>query len=155
MSKDAADLAGVTEDHRLFFRVDAVKANLAPPDQAKWFRLRSIGLGNNSDGPEDHVQVVETWEWPNPLANVTVWDLREVQKQVNEKPRRLDVRANDWIGYLIIDVLKLDPENKAHHAKTKKLFETWRKNNMFKVVSRPDEKRRMRDYVEVKEWAND
>jgi hypothetical protein len=155
MSKDAADLAGVTDDHRLFFRVDAVKSNMAPPDQAKWFRLKPIGLGNNSDGPEDIVQVVERWEWPDPFAGVTVHDLREVQRRTSERPRRLDPRAKDWIGALIIDVLRLDPDNKAHRAKAKKLFEQWRKNNMFRVVSREDEHRHLKDFVEVMEFAND
>ena len=77
MSEDEAARAGV-ERRRSFFRVDAGKANLAPPaDQADWHRLVSVDLGNG-----DNVVVVTQWTWPNAFDGVSVHDLRKVQSAV-------------------------------------------------------------------------
>jgi hypothetical protein len=48
--------------------------------------------------------------------------LREVQRQVKERPRRESPQASDWIGNLIIDVLHLDRADPIARAKARKIF---------------------------------
>jgi hypothetical protein len=158
MTKFEGELIDVkTEDCRFHVRVNlGAKSNMAPPQKAVWVKLTDIGLGNFSqDEDEDHVQVVETWSWPDALIDLTIAHLREVQRQVSAKPRRRDIRSPDWVGFLIITALGLDRDSKAHREKAKAIFETWRKNKMFKIVTRSDAKSIDRDFVEVDEWASD
>lgn len=158
MNKQTGETVGVAEaDCRYHIRLDPeAKSNMLPPQKATWVKLVSAGLGNFAEGEdEDHVQVAVAWDWPNPFEGVSVEHLRAVQRRVRENPRRKDVRSADWIGYLIIDELRLDRDNKAAREKAKTIFDLWLKNRMFKIVVRDDEKRREREYVEVGEWASD
>jgi hypothetical protein len=159
MAKDATGAAGIDSgDHWRFFRADTAKTILAPPEKAVWFKLASVGLGNfgpDPDDDEDHVGVVEPWQWPDAFFGVTVNDLRQVQSSVARQPRRKDVRSPDWIGYLILDVLKLDPSSKENKGKAAKIFDRWLESRMFKVVYGVDRKGNSREFVEVDQWADD
>jgi hypothetical protein len=95
MSETEAASAGV-EKRGTYFRIDNGKANLAPPpERTHWCKLESVDLENGTTildlngsglplnlGGGDHVGVVTEWEWPNPLDQVTVADLRAVQDEV-------------------------------------------------------------------------
>src|SRR5262249_10624062 len=62
MTKDEADNAAVGAPNAWrYFRVDNGKASMAPhPEQADWYRLASVDLGNG-----DQVGVVTAWAWPD------------------------------------------------------------------------------------------
>jgi hypothetical protein len=147
--KANAPLAGLKEEEaRYYVRIDDdAKSNLAPPQKATWFRLANVGLGNFGPDPaledEDHVQVAEQWSWPDAFMGVGGEVLREVQRQVDDRPRRADRQAKDWIGFLIVDVLGLDREDKAALAKATEMFRQWRGNHMFKTVQMPNESRKL------------
>jgi hypothetical protein len=150
MNEDEGEKAGV-ENRRLYFRVDNGKANLAPPiDKADWHKLASVELGNG-----DNVGVVTSWEWPNPLDDVTVADLRAAQTAVAAGRWRENSQANDWVGKPIARALKLDPANKAHRTKIKGVLKIWMETGMFVCVSGLDAKRMEKTFVEVGEWASD
>ena len=137
---------------RFHVRVDTPRSSMASPEKAGWIKLLNVGLGNFGPTPEDdedHVQVAALWKWPDPFAGVSIETLREVQRRTGEKPRRKDVRSPEWIGYLIIEMLKLDRDRKADKAKAKAIFETWLRNRRFKVVTAPDKKGEDREFVEV------
>src|SRR5580704_2584325 len=107
LPKSSAPLAGLKEEQaRYYVRIDDAKSNLAPPQKATWFHLANVGLGNFGADPtlddEDRVQVAEQWDWPDVFEGVNLDLLREVQKQVTERPRRASRQADDWIGFLII-----------------------------------------------------
>jgi hypothetical protein len=160
MPKAKTPLAGVKEEQaRYHVRVDDdAKSNLAPPQKATWFRLANVGLGNFGPDPalddEDHVQVAEQWDWPDAFRGVGDEVLREVQRQVADRPRRADRRARDWIGFLIIDVLGLEREDKAALAQATEMFRQWRENHMFKIVDMPDERRKPVPFVVVEQRPN-
>ena len=168
MSGEEAERAGV-EQRRLYFRVDNGKANLAPPptDRSSWFKMASVDLGNGTPltvggldtGAQldsDSVGVVTAWQWPDPLAGVTTADLRAVQTEVRATgPWRENVQANDWVGKPIARVLGLDPTDKAHREKVKRLLKIWIENGMFAVVSGTNDKGRPTPFVEVGTWAAD
>lgn len=149
MTKEEATVAGV-ENHRLYFRIDNGKANLAPPsDVATWCRLASVSLPNG-----DNVGVVTPWTWPDPFADVTAAAACAVQKRIAEKQWRQDVRASDWAGNAVAEVLELDLDEKPDREKVKGLLKTWIKNGALKVVKRPDEHRHEKAMIEVGQWLN-
>jgi hypothetical protein len=156
MSKEEAERFGV-EERRSYFRVDNGKANLAPPsDAADWHKLVSVDLGNDATGFGDSIGVVTFWSPPNPLAGITVADLRAAQSAVRGGgPWRADVQAKAWVGRPICAALNLDSDNKADRAKVSSLLKVWTEKGMFVVVEGKDDKSNPRKFVEVGEPAND
>ncbi|SDR52656.1 plasmid and phage replicative helicase [Rhizobiales bacterium GAS113] len=160
MTKEEGEKAGVTT-HRLYFRLENGKANLAPPpERADWFHLHSVALGNGDpidpldDG--DHVAVVTNWDWPDAFEGVTVAHLREVQRRVGDGEWREAVQSKTkWVGVPIADALSLDVANKAARAKISGLIKTWIDSGMLVKVRRKDENRVERTFVEVGELATD
>jgi hypothetical protein len=145
MTKNDGEKIGIAEDQcRFHIRIDRPRSSMAPPAKATWIKLHNVGLDNfGPDGEEeDRVQVAIPWKWPDPFADLSTETLREVQRRTPERPRRLDPRSPDWIGYLIIDVLRLDRDSKAAKHKAKEIFETWRKSHYhrFKIVDGKDNK---------------
>ena len=148
MTAEEAEKAGV-ETHRGHFRTVDDKNNLAPPAaDADWFRMVSVNLPNG-----DNVGVVEPWEWPNALDDVTVADLVAVQKAVHGKGCRAAPQSKEWVGHTVSEVLGLDVTDKAARSKVSSLLKTWIKNGALKVVEVMDSARRPRATVEVGEWA--
>jgi hypothetical protein len=157
MTREEAERAEV-ERPRTYFRVDNGKANLAPPpDRSEWFHLASVSLENGPAGSfdmSDHVAVVEPWEWPDPMANVSVADLRKAQAATADGKWRENPQAADWIGKPIAAALGITLD-KAGTAKVKAMLKMWVANGMFVVVQDTDEKRNKRSFVRVGEAAND
>lgn len=155
MSKEEGERAGVA-NHRLHFRTFNDKANLAPPlEKSDWFKLESVDLGN---GPHlgmggDSIGVVATWEWPDAFDGVTTRDLFAVQKVIAAGSYKQDVKAKEWVGLAVADVLGLDAQSEADRTKIKTLLKTWVQNKALKVVRKQDESRHERPFVEVGEWA--
>ncbi|WP_292529533.1 AAA family ATPase [Methylocystis sp.] len=155
MTVDEAAKAGV-ENRRLYFRVDDAKANLAPQsDKSEWFHLASVSLGNGNGGPDDLVGVATPWEWPDPLDNVSVHDLRAVQEEVDKGKWRANVQAEDWVGKAVAKAMKLDVSDKRHRAKINGLLKIWKSTGALVEVDGKDDKRNTRIYVEVGTPAND
>lgn len=157
MTDAEAAKAGV-ENRRSFFRVDNGKANLAPPsDKATWYHLVGVPLGNGPGGTDgDVVGVVTQWEWPDPLADVSVEMLRAAQRAVAAGgPWRADTQAKDWVGHPIGRAIKVDTTSKAGKAKVAALIKTWIATGMFIEVEGKDSKRMPRTFIEVGEFATD
>lgn len=147
MTKEEAEAAGV-ENHRLYFRVDNGKANLAPPsDDATWCYLENVNLPNG-----DAVGIVVPWAWPDPFSEVSAEDARAVQKAIAEGDWREDQRAKNWAGNAVAQVLGLDLSEKSAKASVRGMLKTWIKNGALKAVSGRDAKRRSRTFIEVGQW---
>jgi hypothetical protein len=164
MSKEEGEKAGV-ENHRLYFRTYNDKANLQPPaDKSDWFKLNSVSLGNGHlGGPGDSVGVVSTWEWPDPLADLTGADFEKVAAVIRRGPKgypkgtrwRGDVRAKVWVGFAITEALELDIANKTHRAKVNGALKIWLATKALCAVDGPDENREMRKFVVVADDENE
>ena len=153
MTKSEAERCGV-EQPRGYFRADDGKANMAPPEAARWYHLASVDLGNATGNlPSDHVAVVEAWKWPDPLAELTTRDLHEVQKRVANGDARLDAQAKGWVGNIVGDVLGLNVGDATAKARIKSIVKIWIENGALRVVTRPDERRRMKQFVTTGEPA--
>lgn len=159
MSKEEAEGAGgVTA--REFFRVTNGKANLAPPpDKSDWFKLVSVPLENGEtvfDEGGDKVAVVEQWEYPDPMAEVTVAHLRKTQRIVSEGDWRADVQTRErWVGVAVAQAMGFDWQDKTKRSVINKALATWLQNKMLKIVRRKDGNRDERSFVEVDQWATD
>ena len=82
MSPEEAQTLGIAErERRYLIRMDSGKVNIAPPlEEAKWFRLVSVPLGNASDlyPSGDEVQTVEIWTPPDAWADMSAHLLNRI-----------------------------------------------------------------------------
>jgi hypothetical protein len=133
MSEAEAIKAGV-ETRREYFRLDAAKSNLAPPEASQWFRLVSEPLGNDGDGPGDFVGVAVRWQWPDAFEGLSTDDLRKVQARLRQGGEWAEnVQAKNWVGKAVAEVLGLDVDDIAQEARIKSLLKTWIKNKALRV----------------------
>jgi RecA-family ATPase len=111
MNKEQAKQAGIKpETTWRYFRVDNGKASMAPrPENADWYQLKSIALGNG-----DNVGVADTWEWPDPFKDVTTGDLLAAQKAVaQDGPWRESSKAKQWVDLDKADNAKFDDDRRV------------------------------------------
>jgi len=157
MTADEASKAGINPaERRLYFRVNNGKANMAPPAAAAaWRHLIGVPLGNGTENyPEDNVGVVTPWAWPSAFAGLTSDDLKQVQNRISGGKWRADVRAADWVGHAVADVLGLDLDKEFDRARVKSLLKTWMANGSLVKVDRLDDAdRKSRPFVEVGKWV--
>jgi hypothetical protein len=147
MTKKEAEKFGIDQP-RSYFRVDDGKANLAPPDAARWHRLTGVDLGNSTaERPADHVAVVEEWARPDPFQAVTIHHLREVQKRVAAGAARRDPQSQAWVGIVVADVLGIDLGDGAGRGAVKSIVTKWIDNDVLRVVEKEDKGRVKRKYV--------
>jgi hypothetical protein len=78
-----------------------------------------------------------------------VADLNAVQAEIRSGEWREDVRAKNWAGIAIANVLGLDSSLAENKSKIKQVLATWLQNRELKVVERADNSRHMRKYIEV------
>ena len=161
MTEQEAEKAGV-ERRRSYFRVDNGKGNLIPPpERSKWFKLISVPLPNGGriegvplDG--DSVGVVEAWQWPDAMQDVSVSHLREVQRRlIASGPWRESVQSPEWVGNLIGSVMGLDPAAPKDRTTIKAALAAWLASGVLKVKAIQDDARRERKCIVVGELATD
>jgi hypothetical protein len=140
-----------------YFRVFSGKLNMAPrDDKSDWYHLESVDLGNRTaDRPSDHVQVAVSWQWPNALDGLAARDLFAVQKHVSEGQWRKSATSPVWVGKAVAAVLDLDIEDAPVQTRIKSLLKTWIQTGALKVITKLDDHRKEREFVEVGQWAAD
>ena len=149
MTSAEGEKAGV-ENHRLYFRI-LPDTNLARPlDKSDWYKLVSIDLGNGPNGG-DSMGVVTKWEWPDPLAGMTVADFDKVTAVIRAGKWRESPQASKWVGKAVAEALDLNAENRADKAKIIGMLKAWRSAGSLIVVEDKDENRIMKKFIEVKE----
>jgi hypothetical protein len=121
MNSTEADQAHIDPDQRHFYlRVDKGKRNMAPPDKAVWYELKSVELANG-----DHVQALATWDFPKVLDNVSIEDTDWVRDLVRRKAYRVDTRSSRWLGLELARRFKKNPQQKADISWMNKLIGIW------------------------------
>jgi hypothetical protein len=157
MSQEEAERANV-DNRTSYFNVASGKANLAPRgDQATWFRIVGVPLGNGTSAlePGDVVGVVEPWKWPNAFADVTLDDAKGVQRRIAEGEWRADQRSTAWAGVAIAEVLGWDLSQPAARATVKTLLKTWVKTGALREVERNDDRRKRRKLLKLASLYHD
>lgn len=148
MTEDEATDAQVKpEQRKSFFRADDGKANMAPPaENATWFKIVSIGLGNHELFElGDFVGVVTAWKLPGVFAGVTVDDLPKVQAAIDAGAWAKNAGANDWAGKAIAKALGIDLDEDGAKKRVTKLLRAWLKSKALVEEDRPDPKRAWRN----------
>jgi hypothetical protein len=149
MAEGEAIQAGV-EDHRYFFRIGEVEANLAPPssERNKWFKKLSVEVANGA-----HIAAVERWQWPDAFEGVTVEMAGQVRGALGEMdpPARESVQSKDWAGYIVARICGFaitDRDDakttKAKRSRAKQLLDEWVRNDVLERGEGKDEKRNIR-----------
>ena len=154
MTKEEAERAGV-QNHRLYFRVYADKANLAPPlETSSWFRLENVSLGNgphNFGAGGDEVGVVTIWRWPDAMDGITDADFEKVAVKIREGKWRENPQARDWVGHAVATALGLNAADRGDKAKILGLLKAWRAAGLLAIVEGLDEKYMEKRFVQVAE----
>lgn len=157
--EDASKLGIAANQSWRYLRVDNGKANLTRIEDARWLRLVSVRLWNSTpeypDG--DEVQTVESWTPPT-VQPGTASDLALVQDAILARPTspRMDVRAKDWVGWLVADALNLDAGcgaaqkdrtaiQSASYARVTALMKDWVASGALVLETQPDPKGRAGD----------
>jgi hypothetical protein len=154
MTKEEAERANI-DNPASYFNVSNGKSNLAPrSDKAVWRHIVGVPLGNGilPHEPGDFVGVVEAWSWPDPFADVSLEDAKEVQRRIAKGEFRADPRSHDWAGKVVAEVLQFDLSDKAASAAVKNLLRGWISTAALHVVTRKDAKRMDKQFVEVGQW---
>jgi AAA domain len=154
MSKEEAERASI-ENPTSYFSVSSGKANLAPRgDKATWRHMVGVPLGNGTsalDPVGDFVGVVEAWAWPDPFAEVSPADAKEVQRRIAQGELRADQRSTSWAGFAVAEVLGLDPSQPSVRAAVRSMLKTWVGTGALREVERLDDQRKPKKFVEVGE----
>ncbi|MCK1548504.1 AAA family ATPase [Bradyrhizobium sp. 177] len=151
MTEDEAKKCGV-ENRRSYFSVLDDKPNMAPPAEKRdWFKLASVDLGNNPIGgvDGDSVGVATKWEWPDPLDGITGGDFERAAAAIKAGQWRANSQAKDWVGLPIAKALNLSLAVKQERAKVAGLIKIWLLSGALVEVEKPDERRKMKTFVEV------
>jgi len=157
MTKEEAEKAGV-EDRAAYFNVTNGKSNLAPrSNKAIWRHIIGVPLRNGTspfDPLGDYVGVVEPWSWPDPFAEVSLEEAKEVQQRIVSGEWREDHRSKTWAGIAIAEVLGLDVSDKDARTKIRALLRGWLSTGALRVAEHKDNKRREKKFIEVGRWLS-
>jgi hypothetical protein len=153
MSKEEAERAGVDRP-RAYFRVDNGKANLSPPpEKTAWFNFIGVDLENSPTGPGDNIGVVTPWTWPSSLDGLQVADLLKVQQKIASADWRKDERSPAWVGYAVAEALSLNIDAPGVQPRIKGMIKTWIASDALRQVTKPDEHRKPKPFIEVGNWT--
>ncbi|ASJ91262.1 AAA family ATPase [Porphyrobacter sp. CACIAM 03H1] len=156
MSEEEGNRYGITEkaDRRTIIRVDNGKSNRAPPENAFWFKLHSVDLGNgNGLSQGDQVGAAAIWQAPDPFEGLSVRDLYNVQHAIAGGDYAANVQASDWVGRAVADALGLDAGDKKDKGRISSLLASWINSGALAVEKRKDKaKGRERPFVVVGNW---
>lgn len=160
MSPDEAKKLQVADcDRKSYFKVYDDKNNKAPPAaKAEWYEFTSVGLGNagiGSEGPEDSIGAIQRWTPPDVFGGVTVRQLLNIQKLINEQPQnaRKHSASNKWVGRIVAYVTDRNIDKAGDVEAIKEMVATWLDTGALVTVAKQNEKREVVDYVEVGKWA--
>ena len=154
---------GIAEPSRYFRSGGIPKNNLAPAlapaaKETTWFTLVSEPLGNGSgvglgtlmDG--DRVGVVTRAELSDMTQSHNSDRLAEALQIIRQGEWREDVRAGDaWVGHAVAEALGLDGADKTDRAEINAVLRQLRSQGLIRTVSRKDQSRHQRRFVEAVE----
>lgn len=151
MSEREADLAQIPYDKRAsYLRLDKGKRNMAPPEAAAWFLLKSVVLPNG-----DNVQAIEPWEFPAAFDGLSSVDVLWVQALLRQQPHRTSSQCEDWLGHAIGTRFSRDTATKAGAIWAQKIISTWLGNKVFKKAPMRDpETRKMRSFYVANDYRS-
>lgn len=107
MQKVEGEALGIKEDHWRYSRISGSKDNYAPPpDEAVWFKLESVLLGNvTPDYPNgDSIQVTTPWQCRPTFEGLDHAKLTIIFDNLKTSIYSPRTQAENWIGKLLMDI---------------------------------------------------
>jgi AAA domain len=157
MTPEEAKQLGIAEDNRrLHVRVTNGKANMGPLGKATWFKLEVENLPNG-----DEIACASSWKPPDPFQGVSTADMHKCRTLAQTGAYRLDSRADDWVGYMVADVLGINVARGVENdpkdlARIKQILHTWFKNKVLTTEQRRDhDTRHKRTFVVPGPWTDE
>jgi AAA domain len=136
ISSDEAARYGIDERDRFdYIKVEGGKANMAKRSTGwtKYYKIESVNLGNKTEKhPSDDVGVVTSFTPTEAADSVATPSLVEIAERLENGDHGSDSQANDWAGYVVADVLKLDPVKDKQRIKG--MLKSWIKARSLVVV---------------------
>lgn len=164
MTDDEARKARITDDHRLYFRIEDGKGNYRPAEKAVWRKAESAALGNARPGvgsepglAQDHVGVVTRFDWPGPTDGLGDAELELARAALRVGKHRAYPSAEGWAGYAVGEALGYDmrkpekdgPPNPSWEL-VKSALAAWTKGGHFEEYRDHDEKGVERPFLRTK-----
>jgi hypothetical protein len=156
MTPQEAERLGIAvDDRRLHIRVSNGKANMGPLGKATWLKIVVEPLPNG-----DEIACSSSWKPSDPFKGVTAADMHKCRTLAQTGAYRVDIRADDWISYMVAEVLGINVVRGAdNHAKDlarlKQILATCFKNKVLKIEEREDSKRKKRKFVIPGPWSDE
>jgi hypothetical protein len=136
MEPEEAKGYGVSEaERRRLVRMDSGKVNIAPPsDDASWFKLVGVRIGNPTDRyPNgDEVQAIEPWLPPEAFADISVVQVNQILNDIDaglpDGNRYTDApNATERAAWrVIVKIIPKKPEGVA-----RKIIRMWRASGLL------------------------
>lgn len=143
-------------ERRRYFTVQDDKHNRAPAEDAEWYRIEGVDLGNGPNGAGgDNIGVVTRWTPPDVFDGVSADHLREVQKRIAQGEYLKSDQSPDWVGRVVADIIELDADDDTDRRRIKRIIAQWVKNGVLAEEVRRDRgKGRERPYIIVGRWLD-
>jgi hypothetical protein len=144
MTAEEAEATGISPRERWrHIRLDDAKANMAPrADDARWFRLESVSLGNaTADYPHgDHVAAIAPWSPKTAWSALSPADCNRALDVIAAgagdgvlfSARRGGMGAERWAGHALTEPFGLTPTQAAE------VIGAWLRNGLLREVSYRD-----------------
>ena len=144
MTAEEAEATGISPRERWrHIRLDDAKANMAPrADDARWFRLESVALGNATPAyPHgDHVAAIAPWTPKNAWSSLSAADCNRaldlIAKGAGEgtlySARRGGMGSERWAGHALTEHFGLTQTQAAE------VIAVWLRNGLLREVSYRD-----------------
>lgn len=144
MSREDAERAGIAEaDRWRYARIDPGKANMAPPEAARWVQHASEILPCG-----EWVGVVAPWQFPDVFAGFSANDLPRIRELARTgAKRRHDSRSPDWFGHAVAEHLHIDSKDKAGRAQLKTMIGKWLETKVLDIELETDEQRKEKEFI--------
>jgi hypothetical protein len=140
MSEDEADRLELDSERRRYFRVATAKANLSIADgEGSWRELVSVPLGNGED-----IGAVAAW---NPPSLASEEQMAEIKAALSGGNFRMDVRAKDWAGKPVANVLGLDLRKMSERRRIHRALRHWIDNGTLAMREEMDGDSKVRSYL--------
>ena len=131
MPKDVAEQNGISDrDRTRFIRIDSGKANMAPPEAAKWMELQSVEIANG-----DHVQALVSYALSVQVITSEddkVW-LRTIMAA---GVYRASSQSDQWLGVAMAERFDRDIELKSDQTWLNKAIKEWESIHWIKKGKR-------------------
>lgn len=135
MSKEVAEQNGIEEkDRTRFIRIDNGKANMAPPQAAKWMELVNVEIANG-----DFVQALINYEMQALASGTTDEDKAWLRMVLTTGRFRASPQTEQWLGHAVANHFDRDVGKPADRHWINKNIKEWESRGWIKKKDLPDQ----------------